>query len=327
MNWLDRASKRIRKAPIASMPGNATRIAVVTDSAAALPHTVGGAHGVREVLPSTVSTVQMPVMINERIFSEDEADLTSTLAIALAEGKRVVTSRPSPGQFEARYRELKRAGFTGVVSIHLSGALSGTVDAARLASRRVDFPVEVLDSRTVAMAMGYGVIAAAEEAAQGSSLAVVADQARRMIAETNLYFYVPSLDQLRRGGRIGPAAGWIGTLLAVKPILQVVDGSIVLLEKARTAPRAVARLVEIAVTDALARSGTPLIAVHHFGNAEQANAVVDELLAHLPDVDVIQSRLPAVLAAHGGLGTVAIAVASSIMVAPTDSSTSPPQVA
>ncbi|GAA1338563.1 DegV family protein [Arthrobacter roseus] len=308
------------------MPGSGTRIAVVTDSAAALPDTAGGTHGATAVLPGTVSTVQMPVMINDRIFSEDEVDLTSTLAIALAEGKRVVTSRPSPGQFEAKYRELKLAGFTGAVSIHLSGALSGTVDAARLASRRVDFPVEVLDSRTVAMAMGYGVIAAAEEAAKGSSLAVVADRARKMTAETNLYFYVPSLDQLRRGGRIGPAAGWIGMLLAVKPILQVVDGGIVLLEKARTAPRAVGRLVEIVVMDALARSGTPLIAVHHFGNEEQASAVVDELLAHLPEVDIVQSRLPAVLAAHGGLGAVAIAVASSVVAAPADSSTSPPQV-
>lgn len=325
MTWLDRASKRVRKASTSCEPENESRVAVVTDSAAALPNG-GGRQSATTVLLGIISTVQMPVMINERIFSEDEVDLVATLAIALAEGKRVVTSRPSPGQFEAKYRELKEAGFTGAVSVHVSGALSGTVDAARLASRRVDFPVEIVDSRTVAMAMGYGVIAAAEEAERGSPLAIVADRARSVTAETNLYFYVPSLDQLRRGGRIGPAAGWIGTLLAVKPILQVVDGSIVLLEKARTVPRAVARLVEIAVVDANLRSGTPLIAVHHFGNEEQAGAVVDELLAHLPQVDVVQSRLPAVLAAHGGLGTVAIAVASSAAVPTTDGPTAPPQL-
>ncbi len=324
MSWLDRASKRIRRSPSADVPGNDARIAVVTDSAAALPD---AAHrqGPAPVLPGTLSTVQMPVMINERIFSEDESNLSSTLAIALAEGRRVVTSRPSPGQFETRYRELKEAGFTGAVSIHISGALSGTVDAARLASRRVDFPVEIIDSRTVAMAMGYGVIAAAEEARRGSSLEVVARRARAVTAEANLYFYVAALDQLRRGGRISPAAGWMGTLLSVKPILQVADGNIVLLERARTSQRAVARLVAIAAADAKLKAGTPLVAVHHFGNEDQAGTVVDELLAHLPEVDIVQSRLPAVLAAHGGLGTVAIAVASSSATTTQDDLTPPPQ--
>lgn len=305
MDWLEWVYRGRRKpSGVSEFPAR-PRIAVVTDSAAALPD---------EWIGPSIRSVAMPVMIGDRIFHEGEPDLATSLAVALAEGRTVKTSRPSPGAFESVYRDLEDAGYTGIVSLHLSGSLSGTVDAARLAARTVAIPVDVLDSRTAGMALGYGAMAGAELADQDGDLASVSACAASAVSNTSVYFYVPALDTLRRGGRIGPATGWLGTLLAVKPILRITDGQVVLFEKIRTAPKALLRLMEIAREDAAKRQEKGhvriCLAVHHFGNEDQAGSTARSLQAALPESIVVQSRLPAVLAAHTGLGAVAVAVAS-----------------
>jgi DegV family protein with EDD domain len=225
----------------------------------------------------------------------------------------VKTSRPSPGQFEQAYHAARRRGFEAVVSIHISGALSGTADSARLAASRVGIPVEVLDSKTVGMALGMAVQSALVAAADGRPAAEVRAFAEERLARTKVYFYVPSLEQLRRGGRIGAAASLWGTVFAIKPILAVDDGKIVPLEKVRSAARAVARLEEIVVADAAARpSGQARLAVHHFGNPGEAAELAGRLAAALPEAPPAQiSSLPAVLAAHAGLGVLAVIVGES----------------
>jgi len=120
--------------------------------------------------------------------------------------------------------------------------------STRLAAARVGLPVEVLDSRTVGMAQGLGVQAAVAAAADGSTAAEVREFAEQRLARTRVYFYVPSLEQLRRGGRIGAAASLWGTMLAIKPILAVEDGRVVPLEKVRSAAKAVAARVGISPT-------------------------------------------------------------------------------
>ena len=169
----------------------------------------------------------MPVMVGAEIYGEGEDDIADTIAVALASGKPVKTSRPSPGQFEQAYLAARRRGYESVVSIHISAELSGTADSARLAAARVGFPVEVLDSRTVGMAQGMGVQAAVAAAADGRTAAEVREIAEQRLARTRVYFYVPSLEQLRRGGRIGAAASLWGTMLSIKPILAVEDGRVV----------------------------------------------------------------------------------------------------
>ncbi|MET1063859.1 MAG: DegV family protein, partial [Arthrobacter sp.] len=225
------------------------RTAVVTDSAAALP--ADWVQGL--AADGQLTVVPMPVMVGTEIFGEGEDDITDTIAVALASGKPVRTSRPSPGQFEQAYLAARRRGFESVVSVHISGELSGTAESARIAAARVDLPVEVVDSRTVGMAQGMGVQAAVAAAAEGMAAADVRELAEQWLARTRVYFYVPSLEQLRRGGRIGAAASLWGTMLAIKPILAVEDGRVVPLEKVRSAAKAVARLREIVVADAAAR--------------------------------------------------------------------------
>lgn len=287
----------------------AVRTAVVTDSAAALP-----ADWVRDfTADGRLSVVPMPVMVGDDIYGEGEDDITETIAVALAGGVPVRTSRPSPGQFEQAYLAAQARGFESVVSIHISAELSGTADSARLAAARVGIPVEILDSRTVGMAQGMAVQSAVVAAADGRSADEVRAFAEERLARTKVYFYVPSLEQLRRGGRIGAAASLWGTMFSIKPILAVDGGKVVPLEKVRSAARAIARLEEIVAADAAARpEGEARIAVHHFGNpaeAEQLAARLGRLLPGCPPAQI--SSLPAVLAAHAGLGVLAVIVGES----------------
>jgi DegV family protein with EDD domain len=252
----------------------------------------------------------MPVMVGEEIYGEGEDDIAETIAVALASGQAVKTSRPSPGQFEQAYRAARERGFEAIVSIHISGELSGTADSARLAAGRVGIHVEVVDSRTVGMAQGMGVQSAVEAAAVGLSAAEVRSSAEERLAHTRVYFYVPSLEQLRRGGRIGAAASLLGTMFSIKPLLGVDDGRIIPLEKVRSAARAVARLEELVAADVSNRApGKARLAVHHFGNAAEAEQLAGRLSASLDGAHPVQiSSLPAVLAAHAGLGVLAVIV-------------------
>ncbi|WP_247040208.1 DegV family protein [Arthrobacter rhizosphaerae] len=288
-----------------AVPAAVVRTAVVTDSAAALPR-----EWVDALADGRLSVIPMPVMVGEEIYGEGEDDIAERIAVALASGQAVKTSRPSPGQFEQAYRAALERGFEAVVSIHISGELSGTADSARLAAGRVGVPVEVVDSRTVGMAQGMGVQSAVEAAAIGLSAAEVRSSAEDRLAHTKVYFYVPSLEQLRRGGRIGAAASLLGTMFAIKPLLGVEDGRIIPLEKVRSAAKAVARLEELVAADVGKRAaGKARLAVHHFGNAGEAEQLALRLSASLDGVAPVQiSSLPAVLAAHAGLGVLAVIV-------------------
>lgn len=311
-DWLRHQAARLRpKLPAPGESGPSTpRTAVVTDSAAALPpdwvreHAAGG----------LLTVVPMPVIIGADVFSDDDAELESQMSLALASGTQVRTSRPSPGQFERAYQGAADAGFDAVVSFHISAKLSGTLDSAALAAARAGIPVHVLDSATVGMAQGAGVQAAVHAAETGAPLEDVLDAAREAAAGARVFFYVPSLEQLRRGGRISLASSWVGAVLDIKPLLGIRDGAVVPLEKVRTAARAIARLERLAADDvATRRPGSARISVHHFGNAEQARRMGESLQADCPELAAAGlTRLPAVLAAHAGLGVLVVVVSDSL---------------
>ncbi|WP_417235076.1 DegV family protein [Arthrobacter sp.] len=277
------------------------RIAVVTDTAAAIPHSWVEAHADRlRVLP-------MPVMIDGQIYTEGLDDVETALALALATGATVQTSRPAPGVFQRAYESLAAAGYEHIVSLHLSKELSGTVDAARWAAGEVGIPVVVIDSRTVGLAQGLAVMDAVLAAEDGLPLAAVEAAARRA-GDYPICFVVPSLEQLRKGGRIGAAASMFGTLLSVKPLLAIQEGRIAVQEKVRTMPRAMARLVEISRAPADAAPAGARVAVHYFGNPDQAQELRAELESSSRG-DVLCEPLPSVLAAHAGAGVLAVVIA------------------
>ncbi len=268
-------------------------VAVVTDSTAYLPQEALTRHG--------ITAVPLSVILGDEALEEGTEISARSVAAALQRRRPVTTSRPSPEEFSAAYRAAAESGATAVVSLHLSAEISGTYDAARLAAESAPVPVRVVDTGMVAMALGFPVLAAAETAGAGGTVDEVVAAAEKRAAATSAYFYVDTLDYLRRGGRIGAAQALLGSALAVKPLLQLADGRIQLLEKVRTASKAIARLEEI-VAERAGRAQVD-IAVHHLAAAERAEALAERLRHRVPGlVELHVSEVGAVIGAHTGPG-------------------------
>lgn len=347
------------------------RIAVVTDSAAALdPELVQrlSARGNFMLVPMPV-TIRTPGEPDRQLQDLTAAEVDEAIMLAHVMGQTVSTSGPAPGVFADVYDELASRGFTHVVSVHLSGELSGTVEAARTGarlSRLGSTGVSVVDSRTVAGAYGHAVVRALEVLNSASSDVVpspdyptsdylsseqlspaqLVDYIQSVCEQSTLYFYIPTLDALRRGGRVSPALAMVGQMFQIKPIGTITEGKLAYVERPRTAARALERLVEVTVqtcrehqhaaalssasvgstaADPASSSlaATPrgeVVAVHHVGNAAQAVQLYEQVQQMLGESSLghdsvtssapefLVSALPPVLSAHSGLGAVALVV-------------------
>jgi DegV family protein with EDD domain len=277
-------------------------VALVTDSTAYLPVDLVERQGIR--------VVPLHVILGGRQFSEGVDVTTAEVAAALRSFTPVSTSRPSPQAFLDVYEAAAADGADAVVSVHISSDMSGTVESAALAASQSPIPVEVVDSRSMGMAMGYAVLSAAGAAQQGQNAKAVAAVARSRAAAATVIFYVDTLEYLRRGGRIGVASALLGSALAIKPLLALSDGHIAAIEKVRTAVRALSRLEELALKAAAAvgESGVD-IAVHHLDSQNRASDLVERLQARVASTtSVVLVELGAVVGAHVGPGTIAVAV-------------------
>jgi DegV family protein with EDD domain len=237
------------------------------------------------------------------------------VAGALREGRQLSTSRPTPEVIENTYGTLARSGYDAIISVHLSSKISGTCSAAQVAATSVDIPTIVVDTMTLAMAAGFAVLAGAEVARSGASPEAVVSAVRRRAAASTTYFYVDSLEYLRRGGRIGTAAAILGSALAVKPLLTVADGEIRPYERVRTESKALTRLVElslIALEQAATPTGSVDLAVHHLDNPDGAGRLVDRLSGRVPRENIVISEVSAVLGVHVGPGTLGIVVSPRV---------------
>lgn len=277
-------------------------VRIVTDSTAYLPADVLDRLGI-EVVP-------LHVVVGGKEHAEGTEITAKQVAAALREYTIVSTSRPTPQAFLETYRRLADDGASHVVSIHLSSQMSGTVESARLAVAESPVPVTVIDSGMLGMAMGFAVVSAAESANGGADEETVAAAVSTRLAGSSVLFYVDTLEHLRRGGRIGAASALLGSALAIKPILAVRGGRIVPVEKVRTSSRAIAR-VEAMVVDRVKDGGHVVdIAVHHLDAADRAEQVAERLRDSVPgSPKVVVVELGAVVGAHVGPGTIAIAVA------------------
>lgn len=275
-------------------------VAVVTDSTSTLPAGVAAERGIR--------VVPLEVRLGTRAGREGIDITTGELCAALADRRLdVQTSRPTPAEFAACFREALDSGVGEVVSVHLSRALSGTWEAARMAADEVDpRRVRVVDSGAAAMGLGFAVLAAADAADAGQDGAAVEGAAADVAARCRMFFSVETLERLRRGGRIGTAAALLGTALAVKPLLHVAQGRIVPLEKVRTTARAAQRLVELAVK--AAGEGPVDIAVQHLGAAARAEELATRLRERIDVARLLVSEVGAVIGAHVGTGLLGVVV-------------------
>lgn len=280
------------------------RTAIVTDSTACLSPEVAQARG--------ITVVPLQVIIGAKVYDEGAQGATPELvAQALRDFVPVSTSRPAPTALLEVYDRLASEGAEAVLSIHISGEMSGTYESAQLAARQASVRVLPLDSRQVGAATGFAVLAAADALDAGGGPTDAAEAARVRAEATRSYFYVDTLEYLRRGGRIGAGAALLGGALSVKPLLEIRDGKVATLERVRTSGRALSRLEELAVQ---AAAGGPVdVCVAHLANPERAAQLVERLSDRLgPSLggrEIWCTELGAVLGAHVGPGMVAAAVA------------------
>ena len=281
------------------------KVAVVTDSTASLRSAVLEEHG--------ITVVPLQVVIGDRSYDDgvDAEASPAGVAEAMRASVAVSTSRPTPTRMLEAYREVAALGAEEVVSVHLSGQVSSTYESAVLAAQRSPVPVHVVDSRLVGPGTGYAALTAAEVVAADGTAEEAAEAAQARAGAATALFYVDTLDHLRRGGRVGAAAAFLGTALAVKPVLEVREGRVVPREKVRTSARALAKLEELAVE---AAGDEPVdVAVCHLVNPGPAKALASSLTERLRDnlqgrvVEV--SEIGAVLGAHVGPGLVGVTVA------------------
>lgn len=222
----------------------------------------------------------------------------------------VTTAGASPADLAEFYREaVADSGGDGVVAVHLSAALSSTFSSAVGVAREFGPAVRVVNSRSAAAGVGFVATAAARSAATGGDVDAVEAAARAAVSRGHAFIVVHRLDNLRRSGRIGTAASWLGTALALKPLLHVdVDGRLVLLQRIRTTSKAHAALIE-AVTGVVGDRPAATIAVHHVDNRDGAAEIGAALTARLPHVESLSiTDMGPVLSVHVGGGAVGVCV-------------------
>src|ERR1700758_3184932 len=216
------------------------------------------------------------------------------------------TAAATPAELANAYQQaLADSGGDGGGAGHISSALSGTCGAAERTAADLDPKVRVIDSKSAAMGPGFVALAAARAAAAGADLDAVAEVASSAVSRGHAFVVVHRLDNLRRSGRIGGARAWLGTALALKPLLRIDDGKLVLAQRVRTVTHATATMIDRVCE--IVGDGAAALAVHHVANPDGAKEVAAALAERLPACEpAIITPLGPVLALHVGAGAVAV---------------------
>jgi DegV family protein with EDD domain len=265
--------------------------AVVTDSTADLPDEWRARYGI-EVVP-------LKVLFGNETF-RDRVDMTDAQFFArlAASNKLPTTSAPSPGDFAEVYARLAK-DYESCVSIHIGAQLSATAEAARVGAESVEgFRVEVIDSETVTMPMAFLCRVAAESSALEEAVAAV----KGRVPKCRVLALLDTLRYLEMGGRLNRAQAMIGTMLDLKPILQVKDREIKPVDRVRTKARAISRMVEFFESDGPVEH----VGVVHAQSPDEADDIASRLRALLAGVDVTIGQIGCVLGTHVGPKAVGI---------------------
>ncbi|MGO8949020.1 MAG: DegV family protein [Ktedonobacterales bacterium] len=197
-----------------------------------------------------ITVVPLTVLFGDESFLDGvELDGPGFYRRLVSSQQTPTTSTPSPGLFEEAYRRLVASGATGILALHIGSGLSGTFSASRAAAETVaadtKVPIEVLDSRSVSGGCGLPAEIVAAEALKGASLEQIKAHAESLLDRVRLIAVLDTLEYLKRGGRIGNAQALLGTLLNVKPLLEVRDSKVIPLERVRTRSRALERIGQL----------------------------------------------------------------------------------
>ena len=273
------------------MPG----VRIVTDSTADLPAGVAEKYGIAVV----------PLAVNwDGQSYRDRIDMTTGQFYTRLSGSKSMpkTGAPSMGAFEETYRQLLDEGAESIVSVHISGKLSGTLGVAQSAASSVDARrIRTVDSAYVSLPLGWLAERGASMAEQGANAETIARALEVMVPRLRALFLLDTLEYLQKGGRIGKAAAMAGTLLNVKPILSIREGEVHPVERVRTSNAALKRLVE------LTKAMGPLerVGIIYGGDENRANEVEALLRPTYPDQTITRAEIGPVVGTYGGPGVIA----------------------
>jgi DegV family protein with EDD domain len=273
-------------------------VKVVTDSTADLPPDLAKELG--------ITVVPLNVHFGTEVFRDGVEISTDEFYQRLVTSPRLPsTSQPTVGDFMQTYQELGETT-DEIVSIHISAKLSGTLNSANQAREQYEGAarIEIVDSQQGSLGLGMVAVAASRAAQQGSSLDDVVKEAESAIPRVQFFGLLDTLEYLEKGGRIGKAQAFVGSLLRIKPLLVVRDGEVHPLERARTRGKGIERLCE------LAQEHMPLedLAVVYSTTPDDAQALAQRLKPFLPDGEVFVSQVGPVVGTYLGPGVLGVAL-------------------
>jgi len=276
-------------------------VRIVTDSTADLSPEI--------VAALDITVVPLVVMFGDEVL-QDGIDINADKFFRrlVREPSLPTTSQPSVGTFRSTYEALRDAGATEILSIHISGKLSKTIESARQAARdTAGVRIELIDSLEASLGLGLGVLTAARLAQAGAALEDIRALTAAQFARTECYFLVDTLEYLRRGGRIGRAQQLIGSLLQFKPLLAIREGEVVPIGRARTRQRAIDDLIRrIGEMRPFTHAG-----VVHATTQEDCDYLAERLHGMALDAEIVTGRITPVVGVHGGPGFLGCAVVTA----------------
>lgn len=275
------------------------KIALVTDSTCSIP---------KDLVEKYEITVAPQILIWGKETFEDGVNITPSEFYTRLKKASVMpsTSQVTVSKFFEIYQNLLNQDYQ-ILSILISSKLSGTVNSAVQAKAMLspDAPVEIVDSNSTAMGMGFHLLTVARAIKQGATMRECVELAQKATQHTGIFFAVDTLEFLHRGGRIGGAKRFLGTALNIKPILELRDGMVEAAEQVRTRRKSLSRIVELAVKQIGGRSPVRLASLH--ANApEDAKIVLDEASAILNPIESYFSEVSPVIGANAGPGVVGL---------------------
>jgi DegV family protein with EDD domain len=269
------------------------RVRIVTDSTADILPELRERYG--------IVTVPLTVQFGTDVY-RDGIDLTPEEFFVRQEaGPFPTTAQPPVGAFEEAYRQLQAEGATGVCAIIFSSKLSGTYNSASLAAKNLEgeFPVEVIDTQSASMGVGYLALEAARMSEEGATLDAIGARVRDLAPDIEVLFLVETLKWLERGGRINKAKSLLGSVLSIKPLLRLHEGQLEPFQQPRTRSKAIEAMIEwiksfpdpAGVT--VFHDGTP-------GTRGETEGIADRLAASIPRERITITHYSSIYAVHIG---------------------------
>jgi len=275
------------------------KVAIITDSSPYIPDDI--------IKENNIHVVPLTVIWGEESFY-DGVNITPVEFYQRLETAKVMpsTSQPSVADFEVLFRSLHNDGYD-ILAILISEDLSGTISSATQAKKLLpEATIEIVNSKTLAMALGFCVLAAARAANQGASLAECKKIAEDAKEKCGVIFVLDTLEFLHRGGRIGASKRFMGSLLNVKPVLAIEDGLIVPLDSVRTQKKALERIIEI-IEERTAGHKSIRLATLHANNHELAKKILEDASNRINPVEKVLAEVSPVIGTHAGPGAIGLA--------------------